>query len=54
LIRIHARQGSIDHPWSIDPASEAVFGELNGELFLPTKFAEAFSFGRENQAGRLI
>jgi len=54
LTRIHARQDSIDRPWSIDPTSEAVFGELDGEQFLPMKFAEAFAFGRENQAGRLI
>ena len=48
LTRIHARQDSIDLPWSIDPTSEAVFGELDGEQSLPTKFAEAFAFGREN------
>jgi hypothetical protein len=56
LTRIHARQDSIDHPWSIDPTSEAVafdllrtgFGELNGKNILPVKFAEAFDFGREN------
>jgi hypothetical protein len=46
LTRIHARQDSIDLPWSIDPTSEAVFGELDGELSLPMKFAEAFGFGR--------
>ena len=48
LTRIHARQDSIDLPWSIDPTSEAVFGELDGEQFLPMKFAEVFGFGREN------
>jgi len=46
LTRIHARQDSIDRPWSIDPTSEAVFGELDGEQYLPTKFAEAFAFDR--------
>jgi len=45
LTRIHARQDSIDRPWSIDPTSEAVFGELNGEQSLPTKIAEVFAFG---------
>jgi hypothetical protein len=54
LTRIPARQDSIDRPWSIDPISEAVFGELNGRNSFPVKFAEAFGFGRENQAGRLI
>ena len=53
LTRIHARQDSIDHPWPIDPTSEAVFGELNGEQFLPMKFAEAFAIGRENPTGML-
>ena len=33
--------------------SEAGFGELDGELSLPTKFAEAFAFGRENPTGTL-
>ena len=54
LTRIPARQDSIDRPWSIDPISEAVFGELDGRNILPTKLAEPFGFGRENQAGRLI
>jgi hypothetical protein len=51
LTRIHARQDSIDLPWSIDPTSEVVFGELNGSNILPVKFAEAFGFGRENSTG---
>ena len=51
LTRIHARQDSIDRPWPIDPTSEAVFGELDGELSLPMRIAEAFGFGRENQNG---
>ena len=46
LTRIPARQDSIDRPWSIDPISEAVFGELDGRDVLPVKFAEAFAFGR--------
>jgi hypothetical protein len=33
---------------------EAFLFRIVGEQFLPTKFAEAFAFGRENQAGRLI
>jgi len=48
LTRIPARQDSIDRPWSIDPISEAVFGELDGRDTFPVKFAEAFGFGREN------
>ena len=51
LTRIHARQDSIDRPWSIDPISEAVFGELDGRDILPVKFAEPFGFGRENPTG---
>jgi len=49
--RIHARRDSIDRPWSIDPTSKAVFGELDGRDTLPVKFAEAFGFGRENSTG---
>ena len=52
MTRIHARQDSIDRPWSIDPISEAVFGELYGRGTLPTKFAEPFGFGRANPTGK--
>ena len=59
MTRIPARQDSIDRPWSIDPTSEAVrfgwlrtgFGELDGRVVPPVKFAEAFGFGRENSTG---
>jgi hypothetical protein len=51
LTRIPARQDSIDPPWSIDPTSEAGFGELDGRNSFPLKFAEAFGFGRENSTG---
>jgi len=53
-LAIRARRDSIGRPWPIDPTSKAVFGALKGELSIPLKFAEAFGFGRENQAGRLI
>ena len=36
LTRIPARQDSIDRPWSIDPTSEAVFGELTGTHAVPS------------------
>ena len=52
LTRTPARQDSIDRPWSIDPTSEAVFGELDGDsVFSPLKFAEAVGFGRANPTG---
>jgi hypothetical protein len=53
LTRIHARQDSIDLPWSIDPISEAVFGELDGRDSLPVKFGEAFGFGRAKKIKKM-